>query len=104
MTLSRPAAKNALGRVLLGQLKDTVDTLRFDPSVRVVVLRSAVDKACSAHLLHPLTGKHTRPRASAKMPQLRLPCDCMVRRLMREFGVYWSLQHERKRTHVYRSV
>jgi hypothetical protein len=46
LTLARPEAKNALGRVFLQQLKDNVEALRFDPTVRVVILRSGVDKAC----------------------------------------------------------
>ena len=41
LTLQRPRA-NALGRILLGQLRDAIDEVEADKSVRCVVLRSAV--------------------------------------------------------------
>eukprot|EP01137_Pigoraptor_chileana_P020457 Opistho-2@82853 len=42
-TMNRPAAKNALGKEMLRQLRDSMDRVRNDKSVRVVVLRSVVD-------------------------------------------------------------
>lgn len=40
--LDRPAAKNALGRQLLAEFRQTLSDLRLDPAVRVVVLHSHV--------------------------------------------------------------
>jgi methylglutaconyl-CoA hydratase len=40
--LDRPAAKNALGRELLREFREALATLRFDPTVRVVILHSLV--------------------------------------------------------------
>lgn len=40
--LDRPAAKNALGRQLMGEFRQALAGLRVDPSVRVVVLHSLV--------------------------------------------------------------
>jgi methylglutaconyl-CoA hydratase len=40
--LDRPAAKNALGRQLMGEFRHALADLRVDPSVRVVVLHSLV--------------------------------------------------------------
>lgn len=40
--LDRPQAKNALGRQLMEELRQALAALRFDPSVRVVVLHSLV--------------------------------------------------------------
>lgn len=42
IALCRPEARNALGRDLVAQLRQTVASVRFDRSVRVVVLESAV--------------------------------------------------------------
>ena len=41
--LDRPAAKNALGRQLLGELEEAFSALAGDPGVRVVVLHSLVE-------------------------------------------------------------
>ena len=40
--LDRPAAKNALGRQLLGEFRQILADLRFDPTARVVVVHSLV--------------------------------------------------------------
>ncbi|HJW08988.1 MAG TPA: enoyl-CoA hydratase-related protein [Holophagaceae bacterium] len=40
--LDRPAAKNALGRELMAEFRETLSELRFDPAVRVVILHSLV--------------------------------------------------------------
>jgi methylglutaconyl-CoA hydratase len=40
--LDRPAAKNALGRQLMGEFRKALADLRVDPSIRVVVLHSLV--------------------------------------------------------------
>ncbi len=40
--LNRPAAKNALGRQLLAEIRQELAGLRFDPAVRVVVVHSLV--------------------------------------------------------------
>lgn len=43
-TLARPAARNALGRQMMAEFNQAMDTVRFDPSVRVVVVQSTVPK------------------------------------------------------------
>nr|KAJ3412827.1 hypothetical protein HK105_002240 [Polyrhizophydium stewartii] len=43
LTLNRPAAKNALGRTLLAQFRESIQALRFNDAARVVVVRSAVE-------------------------------------------------------------
>ena len=40
--LDRPAAKNALGRQLMTEFRAALAEVRFDPSVRVVILHSQV--------------------------------------------------------------
>eukprot|EP01136_Pigoraptor_vietnamica_P012378 Opistho-1_new@52242 len=42
-TMNRPAAKNALGKDMMRQLRESMDRVRNDKSVRVVVLRSVVE-------------------------------------------------------------
>ncbi|EGF76888.1 hypothetical protein BATDEDRAFT_14474 [Batrachochytrium dendrobatidis JAM81] len=43
LTLDRPAAKNALGRTLLSQFRQSINDLRFNDQARVVIVKSAVD-------------------------------------------------------------
>lgn len=43
LSLDRPAARNAIGDVLLRQLEHAVGALRFDLSARVLIVRSLVD-------------------------------------------------------------
>eukprot|EP01113_Clastostelium_recurvatum_P040256 TRINITY_DN6245_c0_g1_i1.p1 TRINITY_DN6245_c0_g1~~TRINITY_DN6245_c0_g1_i1.p1 ORF type:complete len:302 (-),score=67.16 TRINITY_DN6245_c0_g1_i1:38-943(-) len=48
LSLNRPRVKNALGKQLMASFKDTLSSLRFDKSSRVIILRSIVDGAfCS---------------------------------------------------------
>eukprot|EP01027_Heterolobosea_sp_BB2_P000868 GEZU01001295.1.p1 GENE.GEZU01001295.1~~GEZU01001295.1.p1 ORF type:complete len:311 (+),score=96.92 GEZU01001295.1:76-1008(+) len=48
ITMNRPAAKNAFGRTMLSQFRESVQALRFNNDVRVVILKSAVDGVFSA--------------------------------------------------------
>lgn len=41
--MNRPQAKNAIGRVFLQQLSDSISGIRYQKEVRVVILRSLVD-------------------------------------------------------------
>ncbi|XP_062994855.1 enoyl-CoA hydratase domain-containing protein 2, mitochondrial [Elgaria multicarinata webbii] len=41
--LNRPHARNSLGKVLVDELYETLDVLRFDESVRVVIVKSNVE-------------------------------------------------------------
>lgn len=43
-TMSRPEARNALGRQMMVEFRQAMDAIRFDTSVRVVVLQSTVPK------------------------------------------------------------
>eukprot|EP01112_Ceratiomyxa_fruticulosa_P014869 TRINITY_DN4312_c0_g1_i1.p1 TRINITY_DN4312_c0_g1~~TRINITY_DN4312_c0_g1_i1.p1 ORF type:complete len:303 (+),score=65.70 TRINITY_DN4312_c0_g1_i1:65-973(+) len=48
LSLNRPKVKNALGKQLISDFRQTLHDIRFDSTVRVVVLRSKVDGAfCS---------------------------------------------------------
>ncbi|HEY3400866.1 MAG TPA: enoyl-CoA hydratase-related protein [Geothrix sp.] len=48
LALDRPAAKNALGRQLMAEFRQALVDLRFDPSVRLVVVHSLVPGAFCA--------------------------------------------------------
>ena len=48
VTLNRPAARNALGVAMVTEFRSTLEALRFNSSVRVVVLRSAVPRVFCA--------------------------------------------------------
>jgi len=48
VTLDRPAARNSLGKNLLGELQDAVAALHHDRETRVVIFNSAVEKVFCA--------------------------------------------------------
>ncbi|TPX39386.1 hypothetical protein SeLEV6574_g07254 [Synchytrium endobioticum] len=48
LNFNRPAARNALGRVMMQQFRDALTELRFDSATRVVILRSLVEKVFCA--------------------------------------------------------
>ncbi|EQC41248.1 hypothetical protein SDRG_01223 [Saprolegnia diclina VS20] len=48
MTMSRPAARNALGQQMMREMRAAMDSVRFDTSVRVVVLQSTVPRVFCA--------------------------------------------------------
>ncbi len=54
LTLNRPAARNALSLGLMNALQDTLDAIREDDSVRVVVLRAAGPAFCAGHDLREM--------------------------------------------------
>lgn len=43
-TMSRPEARNALGKQMMVEFRQAMDSIRFNTSVRVVVLQSTVPK------------------------------------------------------------
>ncbi|KAK1947247.1 Enoyl-CoA hydratase domain-containing protein 2 [Phytophthora citrophthora] len=47
-TMDRPDARNALGRQFMAEFRQALDQVRFDPKVRVVILRSVVPKVFCA--------------------------------------------------------
>ncbi|KAJ0394209.1 hypothetical protein ATCC90586_009839 [Pythium insidiosum] len=47
-TMSRHAARNALGKQMMREFREAMDAVRFDTSVRVVVLQSVVPKVFCA--------------------------------------------------------
>ena len=61
--LNRPEAKNALGRCLMDEFRSALAELRFDPSVRVVVLHSLVPGAFCA-------GADLKERAAMAPPEV----------------------------------
>eukprot|EP00123_Amoebidium_parasiticum_P010939 comp20420_c0_seq1/m.25896 comp20420_c0_seq1/g.25896 ORF comp20420_c0_seq1/g.25896 comp20420_c0_seq1/m.25896 type:complete len:295 (-) comp20420_c0_seq1:423-1307(-) len=71
LTLNRPEAKNALGKEFLGQLRAAMDDLRFDPSVRVVILRSSVERVFCAGADLKERAKMSPPEVAAFVHQLR---------------------------------
>lgn len=48
LTLNRPSSKNALGKAMMQEFRATLASVRFDSSVRAVVLRSSVPKVFCA--------------------------------------------------------
>jgi methylglutaconyl-CoA hydratase len=48
LRLNRPQAKNALGITFMSQFKSALDTLKYDPSTRVLILSSTVPKVFCA--------------------------------------------------------
>ena len=61
--LDRPAAKNALGRQLLGEFRDALEALKADRGARVVVLHSLVDGVFCA-------GADLKERATMAQPEV----------------------------------
>ncbi|KAJ3416041.1 hypothetical protein HDV05_003400 [Chytridiales sp. JEL 0842] len=48
LNFNRPAARNALGKTFMAQFRSALTNLRFDEQVRVVILRSMVDRVFCA--------------------------------------------------------
>jgi methylglutaconyl-CoA hydratase len=48
ITLNRPASKNALGKAMMEEFRSTLEAIRFNQHVRVVILRSCVPKVFCA--------------------------------------------------------
>ncbi|KND04522.1 uncharacterized protein SPPG_00251 [Spizellomyces punctatus DAOM BR117] len=63
LNFNRPAAKNALGRVFMKQFQDALDEMRFDDQVRVVIVRSLVNKVFCA-------GADLKERATMTPPEV----------------------------------
>ncbi|KAI8477088.1 MAG: ClpP/crotonase-like domain-containing protein [Monoraphidium minutum] len=76
LTLDRPAARNALGRQLVRELLEALDTLRQERSTRAVLLRSAVPGCFSA-------GADLKERASMTQREAA-ECVAGLRRVMAE--------------------
>ncbi|CAH0481033.1 unnamed protein product [Peronospora belbahrii] len=47
-TMDRPEARNALGRQFMAEFRQALDQVRYDPKVRVVIMRSVVPKVFCA--------------------------------------------------------
>jgi len=48
ITFARHAAKNALSRKMLTEFQDALDSVRYDPNARVVILKSVVPRVFCA--------------------------------------------------------
>eukprot|EP00744_Colponema_vietnamica_P007913 GILI01011333.1.p2 GENE.GILI01011333.1~~GILI01011333.1.p2 ORF type:complete len:286 (+),score=73.36 GILI01011333.1:59-916(+) len=70
-SISRPESKNALGKVLMSQFKEALQSVRFDKSVRVVLLRSTVDGVFCAGADLKERAKMTPPEVAAFVTGLR---------------------------------
>ncbi len=57
LTLNRPEVMNALTFEVYAQLRDLFEALRFDDTVRVVVLTGAGDNFCSGGDVHEIIGE-----------------------------------------------
>lgn len=57
ITLNRPEVMNALTFEVYAQLRDLFETLRYDDTVRVVVLTGAGDNFCSGGDVHEIIGE-----------------------------------------------
>ncbi|MFL5733052.1 MAG: enoyl-CoA hydratase/isomerase family protein, partial [Chloroflexia bacterium] len=56
ITLNRPEVLNALTLEVYAQLRDLLEELRYDESVKVVVLPGAGDSFCSGGDVHKIIG------------------------------------------------
>lgn len=63
ITLNRPATKNALGKLMMQQFRSAMEEVRFDSSVRTVILRSSVPKVFCA-------GADLKERAAMTKPEV----------------------------------
>ncbi len=63
LTLNRPQARNALSLALMGALQDTLDVIRADPHVSVVVLKGAGSAFCAGHDLREMRADPGRAAA-----------------------------------------
>ena len=63
VTMNRPASRNALGRAMMEEFRATLEALRFNQDVRVVILRSAVPKIFCA-------GADLKERATMSKPEV----------------------------------
>ena len=57
LTFNRPEVMNALTFEVYAQLRDLFETLRYDDSVRVVILTGAGDSFCSGGDVHKIIGE-----------------------------------------------
>ncbi|KAI9101995.1 ClpP/crotonase-like domain-containing protein [Phlyctochytrium arcticum] len=80
LNLNRPASKNALGRVFMQQFASALEGLRFDESVRVVIVRSLVDRVFCA-------GADLKERTTMSPPEVA----AFVHSLRSNFGNLESL-------------
>ncbi len=48
IALHRPEVKNAIGKVFISELSEIIQSIRHDSSVRVVLMKSLVDKVFCA--------------------------------------------------------
>lgn len=71
VTLNRPGSKNALGKAMMNEFRATLDRLRFDPSVRVVILKSSVPKVFCAGADLKERAEMTKPEVAAFVYGLR---------------------------------
>ena len=65
LTLNRPQARNALSMALMNALQDTLDAIREDPAVRVVILRGAGPAFCAGHDLKEMRADPSRAATEA---------------------------------------
>jgi methylglutaconyl-CoA hydratase len=71
LTLNRPAAKNALGTAMMAEFRTALDSLRFNPDVRAVVLRSSIPKVFCAGADLKERATMTRAEVSSFVHSLR---------------------------------
>src|SRR3954466_2241644 len=57
LTLNRPEVMNALTFEVYAQLRDLLETLRYDEAVRAIVLTGAGDNFCSGGDVHQIIGE-----------------------------------------------
>jgi methylglutaconyl-CoA hydratase len=63
-TMDRPEARNALGRQFMAEFRQALDQVRYDPKVRVVIVRSMVPKVFCA-------GADLKERLGMTPPEVR---------------------------------
>ncbi|HXU99768.1 MAG TPA: enoyl-CoA hydratase [Caulobacteraceae bacterium] len=78
LTLNRPAARNALSRALMAELKAALDRCAGDPAVRVVVIAAAGPVFSSGHDLKELRGLN----GEAEIATVFDECSALMQRIV----------------------
>ena len=83
LTLNRPAARNSLSEVLLGQLGAALREIAADRNVRAVVLAANGPAFCACHDLKELTGRRTDPDGGrAYFQQIMTACSATMQQIV----------------------
>lgn len=60
ITLNRPDSRNAMSLAMVGELRATLESVRYDPSVRAIVLRGAGGHFCAGGDIKDMAGARAK--------------------------------------------